>query len=73
MKKNITKSNTTAIEAAEKLINEQKQKDVNDCVNELQALQEQENVILKKYNCSKNLKGEFLNNQIQAGFVIAKN
>jgi hypothetical protein len=68
-----TNPKETAIEAAQKLIQTQIQKDCEDCTKELEALEAQSLAILKKYNCSKNIQGQFINNQIKTNFVITKN
>lgn len=71
-KTNITKANKTAIEAAQEVILKQNQKDVNDCVAALQALQIEENKVLEKYGCVKNIVGQFVNNQIVTEFKVSK-
>lgn len=71
-KTNVTKADKTAIEAAQELIQKENRKAIDRCVEELRELQEKENEILKKHGCIKNIKGEFVNNQIEFGFVITK-
>lgn len=71
-KTNTTKANKTAIEAAQEVIQKQNQKDVNDCVAALQALQIEENKVLEKYGCVKNIVGQFVNNQIVTEFKVSK-
>ena len=71
-KLNVVKGNMTAIEAAQELIKKQNEKDIQDCVKELQEHQKLENDILEKHGCVKNIQGQFLNDKIQVGFTIAK-
>lgn len=71
-KENVTKGNKTAIEAAQELIQKQTQKDIADCVKELQAHQVEENKILEKYGCVKNVQGQFMNDKIDVAFSVAK-
>lgn len=62
----------TEIEIAKEVIQKQNQLDIDNCVEELKALQEKENEILKKYNCAKNVRGEFINDRIETKFIITK-
>lgn len=71
-KKNTMKPNKTALEAAQELLTAKSQKDVADCVIELQKLQEEENKILKSFGCQKTLQGSFSGSQLQASFAITK-
>lgn len=71
-KENVTKAKETAVEAAEKLIQKQNEKDIQSCIKELEDLQKKEAEILKKYGCLKHIKGQFIDNTIECGFIITK-
>ena len=68
----MAKTNKNEVEEAKELIKKQNEKDIQDCVKELQAHQVEENKILEKYGCVKNVQGQFLNDKIQVGFSIDK-
>lgn len=62
----------TDLEKAQDLIKAQSQKEINDCVIELQKLQAEENNILIKFGCEKTIRGNFVGAQINYQFAITK-